>query len=134
MASVLANLWVGRALSSLAIAFLAFDTVIKLLAIPEVTASFIKLGYSPQLALTIGMLELICVALYIWPRTSVLGAIVLTGYLGGAIATHVRVGDPLFSHVMFPTYVAALVWGGLYLRHERLRAFVRSSIGLAAAV
>lgn len=69
-------------------------------------------------------MELICVAIYLVPRTSLLGAILLTGYLGGAIASHVRIGDPLFSHVLFPTYVAALIWGGLYLRDARVRALV----------
>jgi hypothetical protein len=66
----------------------------------------------------------VCLALYLVPRTSVLGAILLTGYLGGAIATHVRVDNPLFSHVLFPVYVAALLWGGVYLREPRLRALV----------
>jgi hypothetical protein len=67
---------------------------------------------------------LICVGIYLIPRTSVFGAILLTGYLGGAVATHVRVGDPLFSHVMFPTYIAALLWAGLYLRETQLRALL----------
>jgi hypothetical protein len=73
----------------------------------------------------IGTLLLACVILYAIPRTSVFGALLLTGYLGGAVATHVRVGNPLFSHILFPTYVAAMVWGGLYLRNEKLRALVR---------
>jgi hypothetical protein len=72
----------------------------------------------------IGLLELVCLVLYVIPRTSVLGAILLTGYLGGAVATHVRVGSPMLTHVLFPIYVAALVWGGLFLREARLRALV----------
>jgi hypothetical protein len=82
----------------------------------------VELGYPADSILTFGLVELACVALYMIPRTAVLGAVLLTGYLGGAIATHVRVGNPLFSHVLFPTYVAALIWGGLYLRDARLRA------------
>jgi hypothetical protein len=69
----------------------------------------------------------LCLLVYVIPRTAVLGAIVLTGYFGGAIATHVRVGNPLFTHVLFPIYVAALVWGGLYLREDRLRALIARS-------
>ena len=71
--------------------------------------------------LTIGLIELVCLALYLIPRTSVLGALMLTGYLGGAIATHVRIGSPLPTHTLFPIYVALMVWGGLYLRESRLR-------------
>ena len=86
--------------------------------------SFGQLGYPVSLALGIGAVELACLVLYVIPRTSVLGAILLTGYLGGAVATHVRVGSPLLTHVLFPIYVAALVWGGLFLREGRLRALV----------
>ena len=74
--------------------------------------------------LGIGLLELACLAVYVFPRTSVLGAILMTGFLGGAVATHVRVGDPLFSHVLFPSYIGAMLWGGLYLRDDRLRVFI----------
>ena len=114
--------WTGRVLSTLAVAFLAFDAVIKLLVLPPVVQSFGALGYPVHLAVTIGVLELACLAVYLVPRTAVLGAVLLTGYLGGAIATHVRLENPLFSHVLFPTYVAALVWGGLYLRDRRVSA------------
>ena len=119
--SVATRLWTGRTLSALAVLFLIFDTVIKFLEIPPVTESFTQLGYSPSLAWTIATIELVCLAVYLWPRTSVIGAVLWTGYLGGAIATHVRVGSPLFSHVLFPIYIAALLWGGLLLRAERLR-------------
>ena len=81
-------------------------------------------GWSVSLANTLGILLLSCVALYAIPRTSILGAILLTGYLGGAVATHLRAGDPLFSHVLFPTYLGALLWLGLYLRDGRLRVLV----------
>jgi hypothetical protein len=77
-----------------------------------------------SVALGIGILELICVVVYVIPHTSTLGAVLLTGYLGGAIATHLRIGDPFFTHTFFPIYVAALVWGGLLLRDDRLRALI----------
>ncbi len=116
--------WTGRILSALALLFLLFDGVIKLTKIAPVAESFGRLGYPVSLGPGIGVLELLCVALYVIPRTSVLGAILLTGFLGGATASQVRIGEPLWSHVLFPTYVGLLVWGGLYLREERLRALV----------
>jgi hypothetical protein len=104
--------------------FLLFDSIIKLIKIAPVVESFAQLGIPDHLAFGIGVLELVCVLLYVIPRTSVLGAILLTGYLGGAIVLHLRVGDPLFSHVLFPVYVGLLIWGGLYLREDRLRALI----------
>jgi hypothetical protein len=82
------------------------------------------LGWSLSLLPVLGIVLLVCTALYVIPITSVLGAILLTGYLGGAVATHLRGGDPLFSHVLFPTYLGVLLWGGLYLREPRLRALI----------
>ncbi|WP_243303766.1 DoxX family protein [Geothrix oryzisoli] len=117
-------LWAGRILSTLPVLFLAFDGIAKLARLPPVLEACAKLGYSENVAGPLGLTLLTCVVLYAVPRTSVLGAILLTGYLGGAVATHVRVGDPLFSHILFPTYVAALVWGGLYLRDARLGALL----------
>jgi hypothetical protein len=119
-----ARLWTSYGLSGIAVLFLLFDSVIKVLQIGAVQASLTELGYPVRLALTLGVIELLCVAVYVWPRTSVLGAILLTGYLGGAVATHVRIGSPLASHTLFPLYVAALVWGGLFLREHRLRALL----------
>ena len=116
------KLWAGRIMSAVAVLFLLFDAIIKLIKPPAVVESFNHLGYPESLALSVGMLELVCVAVYVIPRSAVLGATLLTGYLGGAIATHLRVGNPLFSHILFPTYVGALVWGGLLLREDRLRA------------
>ena len=116
------RIWAGRILSALAAMFLIFDGVIKLIDFAPVRESFEKLGLPHHLAPTIGIIQLVCVALYLVPRTAVLGAVLLTGFLGGAIAMHLRVGDPLFSHVLFPTYVAAMVWGGLFLREPRLAA------------
>jgi hypothetical protein len=118
------SLWVGRFLSGFAALFLIFDGVIKLFQIAAVQESFTQLGYPVGLALGIGILELICIAVYLIPRTSILGAILLTGYLGGAVATHVRVGSPLFTHRLFPIYIGILIWGGLYLRNRGLRSLI----------
>ena len=117
-------LWTGRVISGLAVAFLIFDSVGKLLQVQPVIDGTKQLGYSPDIVFSLGVTLLSCVLAYLVPRTSVLGAVLLTGYLGGAVATHVRVGNPLFTHVLFPTYVAALLWGGLMLRDTRLRAFI----------
>jgi len=112
----------GYAVSSLPVAFLIFDTVIKLVKVGPVVEAFDRMGYPQHLARGIGLLETACLLLYVVPRTSVLGAVVLTGFLGGAISTHLRIGDPLFSHTVFPVYVATLLWAGLFLRDPRVRA------------
>lgn len=117
-----ASLWTGRVLSGLAVAFLTFDALMHILQPPFVVAANDKLGFSPAVVLTLGIIQLLSLAAYLLPRTAVLGAVVWTGYLGGAVATHVRLGDPFFSHVLAPVYVAALLWGGLWLRDARLRA------------
>src|SRR5882724_5575914 len=117
------RLWTGRLLSALAVLFLLFDSVIKLMRIAPVVESFTRLGLPVDLAVGIGLLELVCLVVYLIPRTSIPGAILLTGFLGGAVLTHVRIGDPLFSHVLFPVYIGALIWGGLFLRN-RLQALV----------
>lgn len=114
----------GEILSGIAVLFLLFDSVIKVMVIGPVAESFSQLGYPVSVARGIGLVQLICVAVYVVPRTSILGAILLTGYLGGAVATHVRVGSPLLTHVLFPIYVAALLWGGLFLRDDRVRALI----------
>jgi hypothetical protein len=94
------------------------------MVIPPVVESFNQLGYPVDLAVTLGIIELICLITYVIPRTSVLGAILLTGYLGGAVAIQLRIGAPLFSTALFPIYIGILVWEGLYLRDDRLRALV----------
>ena len=114
----------GLGISALPVLFLLFDSAIKLVKIPPVVESFAQLGYPESLARGIGALELGCLALHMIPRTAALGAVLLTGFLGGAISTHVRIGDPLFSHVLFPAYVAGLLWAGLFLRDPRLRALL----------
>jgi hypothetical protein len=116
--------WIGRILTAIAVLFLIFDFSIKLAHIQPVTDAFARLGVPDHLAATVGTLELICLAVYLIPRTAVLGAVLLTGFLGGAIMLHVRVGDPLFSHILFPVYIGALLWIGLYLRDPRLRTLL----------
>jgi DoxX-like family len=118
------RLWTGRILSAVPVLFLLMDGVMKLVKPESVLRATVQLGYPESVIFGLGIVLLVCVILYVIPRTAVLGAILLTGYLGGAVATHVRVGDPLFSHILFPVYVAILVWGGLYLREERLRALI----------
>ena len=119
-----AQLWIGRVLSALVILFLGFDSTIKLMRLPMVAEASAKLGYQNETTFHIGIVLLVCAILYAIPRTSILGAILLTGYLGGAVATHTRIGDPLFSHILFPTYLGAMLWLGLYLRDPRLRSLV----------
>ncbi len=104
--------------------FLLFDSAGKLLQVQPVIDGTLQLGYPRDSVFSLGVILLSCVVAYAVPRTSVLGALLLTGYLGGAVATHVRVQNPLFSHVLFPTYVAALLWGGLILRDARLRVLL----------
>jgi len=114
---------IGRVLSTIAILFLVFDSVGKLLQVPPVLAGSVALGYPASTVFPLGVILLLCVVTYVIPSTSVLGAVLLTGYLGGAIATHVRVGNPLLSHTLFPIYVALFIWGGLFLRDAALREF-----------
>lgn len=118
------QLWAGRIISALPVLFLLFDGVIHLTRIAPVVDSFKQLGYPIVLALGLGIIELVCVVLYVVPPTSVLGAILLTGYLGGAVASNLRIGVPLFSNALFPVYVGVLLWVGLYLRSNLLRALL----------
>jgi len=119
-----AKTWTGRILSALAILFLSFDTIIKVLQLPIAVEGTTQLGYPAHTVVVIGIIQLVCLVLYVIPQTSVFGAILFTGYLGGAIATHVRIGSPLFTHILFPIYVAILLWGGLYAREGRLRSLI----------
>jgi hypothetical protein len=113
----------GLALTVLAVLFLLMDAVMKLLALPNVLSTTATLGYpgTPDFARFLGVVLLVCTLLYAWPRTAPLGAILLTAYLGGAIASHIRIGSPLFTHILFGVYLALLVWGGLLLRDRRVR-------------
>jgi DoxX-like family len=118
------RIWAGRVLEGLAVAFLIFDIVIKFTGTAPVVEAMERLGYPVRMAPVIGILEIACLVLYLIPRTSVLGALLWTAFLGGATASQVRIGEPLFSHVLFPSYVALFLWGGLWLRDDRLRALV----------
>jgi hypothetical protein len=113
--------WTGITLSAVTVLFLLFDSVGKLLELAPVVAGSASLGYPEGIVRWLGAVLLTCVTLYLLPRTSILGAVLLTGYLGGAVATHVRVGSPLLTHVFFPVYVASVMWSGLLLRDARLR-------------
>lgn len=119
-------LWFGRSLSGLVILFMLFDGAIKLVPWPVVTETMDRMGYgsSESLARCLGAISLVCTVLYAVPPTSFVGAILLTGYLGGAMATHVRIGSPLFTHILFGFYLGVMVWGGLWLRDRRLRALL----------
>jgi hypothetical protein len=114
----------GGVLSLLALLFLAMDAAMKVLGVTAAVDGTIALGYSSNVILPLGIVQLVCLVLYAIPRTSVLGAVLWTGYLGGAIATHVRIGNPLFTQILFPVYVAVLLWGGLWLRDRRVRALL----------
>ena len=118
------SVWVGRVLSTLVIVFLGFDAAIKLVQLPVVGETLAQLGYPSDLGLAIGVIELVCLVLYVVPRTAVLGAILLTAVFGGAIASHLRIASPVFSHILFGAYLGLFVWGGLYLRSARLRDLV----------
>jgi len=113
--------WTGRIVTGLVVLFLAFDATIKLLEIPAAVQGTAQLGFPPGTLVPLGVIQLVCLAVYLVPRTAILGAVLWTGYLGGAIATHLRAGGPAFS-LVFPVIVAALLWGGLWLRDRRTRA------------
>ena len=129
-------IWAGRVLSGIVILFMVFDGLIHMMKIAPVVDAFARLGWPIGLAVPLAIVELVCVAIYAYPRTSILGAILLTGYLGGAVSTHLRVGSSLFGETLFPVYIGILMWGGLYGREARLRAlipFSRSKTARAAA-
>ena len=117
------RVWTGRIISALVVLFLLFDGVTKVMKEAHVLAASAQLGFPERTVVGIGVLLLACTAVYVIPRASILGAILLTGYLGGATATNVRAGDPLFE-TLFPVIFGVLVWGGLFLRDEPLRALI----------
>jgi DoxX-like family len=119
-----AALWIGRVMSGLVIAFMLLDGDMKLVPLGVVVTTSEQMGIPGSLARTLGILGLICTVLYAVPRTSIVCAILLTGYLGGAIASHLRLGDPIFTLTLFGLYLGLLVWGGIYLRDDRLRALI----------
>jgi len=118
------QLWAGYIVSALPALFLLMDAVGKLIRPAAVVEGPVSLGYPESVILPLGVTLLVCTVLYIVPQTAVLGAILLTGYLGGAVATHVRLGNPLFTHTLFPVYLGIFIWLGLYFRDTRLRALI----------
>ena len=119
-----AQVWAGRIVSGLAVLFLLFDASMKVLRLPVAVEGTVQLGYPADVLVPLGIIQMGCLILYLIPRISPLGAAMWTGYLGGAVATHVRMGDPLFTHVLFPVYVATMLWAGLWLRDARVRALL----------
>lgn len=117
------RLWAGRILAGLPALLLLADAIMKLVKPAPVVEATVKLGYPESVILGIGVVLLICTILYLLPKTAVLGAILLTGYLGGAVATHVRVAEGWFS-ILFPVIFGVLLWGGLWLRDERLQKLI----------
>lgn len=117
-------LWAGRVISGLAVLFLALDAAMKVLMVAPAVRGTIQVGYPVSVVFGLGVTLALCVTTYAVPRTAPLGAILLTGYLGGAVATHVRIGDPLLTHTLFPVYMGALIWAGLLLRDRRLRGLL----------
>ena len=123
--SLLAMRRTGLGLTILVSLFFIMDMTMKFLVLPQVTETMAALGWPADAGTTrmLGLLQLVGLALYLWPRTSMVGAVLLTGYLGGAVATHVRIASPLFSHILFGVYLGVIIWGGLWFRSPRLRAF-----------
>ncbi len=117
------SLWAGRILSALPALFLLLDGVMKVVKPAFVVEATVQLGYPESVIVGLGVVLVACTILYLIPRTAVFGAILLTGYLGGAVATHVRVGGPMFS-ILMPVILGVMLWGGLYLRDERVRSLI----------
>lgn len=120
----------GIIMSGLAVAFMLFDSIFKFVQPQEVIDGTLEIGFQQHHILTLGILGLLVTALYTIPKTAVLGAVLITGYFGGAIATHIRLDNPLFSHTLFPVYLGVLVWAGLMLRRPQLKSFFINSNNL----
>ena len=122
------RLWTGRALSGLVVLFLLFDGIVKVLELSLVSEAMEQLGYPANVAFGLGVLTLFIAMLYAIPQTAVIGAILLTGLLGGAIATHLRVGSPVFTHLLFGSYIGLMAWAGLMLRDSRLSSLIAGNV------
>jgi hypothetical protein len=118
------RLWTARIMSGLVILFMLFDSILKFIKPAPVVEGTQQLGYSEHHIIVIATLGLLSTILYAIPRTTVLGALLLTGYFGGVVATHIRVDNPLFTHTLFPVYLAVLTWGGIWLRNEKVRKLI----------
>lgn len=121
------SLVAGRIITGLALAFMTFDVGMKLARVKQAIDGTVQLGFSPDIVFPLGLIQLAFLILYVVPRTAPLGATLLTAYLGGAVAIHVRLGNPVFTHMLSPVYAAILLWGGLFLRDARVRALFNSS-------
>ena len=117
-------LWAGRVVSALVVLMLLADSAAKIARAAPVLKAQAELGFPDSLTVGIGFVLLVCTCVYAIPRTSILGAVLLTGFLGGAVAVKLRVGDSLFGQILFPAYIGLMVWGGLFLREDRLRALI----------
>ncbi|MDR3625318.1 MAG: DoxX family protein [Ignavibacteriaceae bacterium] len=118
-----ASLWTGRIMSGVVVLFMLFDSITKIIKADQVLKASTQLGYPAETIPVIEIILLICVIFYIIPYTSILGAVLLTGYLGGAVASNLRIETPLFSNILFPVYMGILAWGGIFLRDVYLRRF-----------
>lgn len=116
--------WISYIMSGLVILFMLVDSIMKFVKPPEVVEGTLALGYGNEHISIIGALGLVCILLYTIPKTSVVGAILLTAYFGGAVATHLRLNNPLFTHTLFTVYFGILIWGGLWLRNAKLREVI----------
>ncbi|WP_421894549.1 DoxX family protein [Marinoscillum sp.] len=114
--------WTARIMSGIVLLFMLMDSIMKFIQPPVVVETTVALGFAEDQIYILGILGLLSTLLYALPKTSILGAVLLTGYWGGVIATHLRLDNPLFSHLLFPVYLAILAWGGLWLVNEQLRA------------
>jgi hypothetical protein len=119
-----ARLWTARIMGGLVIAFMLMDSIFKFFPNETIISGTVELGYQAHHIPILGALGFMSIVLFALPRTQILGAILLTGYFGGAIATHVRLDNPLFSHILFPVYLGLLAWGSLWLKNERLRKLI----------
>ena len=113
--------WLARSMSGIVILFMLMDSIMKFIQPPTVVESTVALGFGEDQILLLAVLGLLSTLLYTYPKTSILGAVLLTGYWGGAIATHVRLDNPLFTHILFPVYLAILAWGAIWLVNDALR-------------
>ncbi len=116
------SVWVGRIISGIAVVLMALEVIMKLARVKEAIEGTAQLGFSPSIVFPLGLIQLASLLLYVFPRTAPLGATLWTAYLGGAVAINVRMGNPMFTHILAPVYFAILIWGGLYLRDARVRA------------
>lgn len=118
------KIWTGRIMSAFAVLFMLFDSITKLMKTPQVVEATANLGYPESMIPIIGLILLVLIILYVIPNTTIFGAILLTGYLGGAVASNLRIMSPLFSNTLFPIYFAIILWGGIYLRDDLIREFI----------